>query len=100
MTPCQESVRPAWKCAPPPFETEGAEARAGACSSLVDGPVYPRWSSTTTTQCQQPCGVRRHMLDLLNPHMCQTRLPKAELVSGFHRNVDDSATDKRTSAND
>ena len=40
------------------------------------------------------------ILILINPHMCQTRLPKAELVSGFHRNVDDSATDKRTSAND
>ena len=40
------------------------------------------------------------MLILINPHMRNARLPKAERDGGFGRNVDDAATDKRTSPND
>jgi hypothetical protein len=39
-------------------------------------------------------------LILINPHMCNARLPKAERYGGFARNVDDSATHRRTSPND
>jgi hypothetical protein len=43
------------------------------------------------------------MLDtliLINPHMRNARLPKAERYGGFGRNVDDATTDKWTSPND
>jgi hypothetical protein len=40
------------------------------------------------------------MLNLINPHMCNARLPKAERCGGLSRNVDDSTSDKRASAND
>ena len=56
--------------------------------------------STTTTQCPQPADLMLDMLILINPHMRNARLPKAERYGGFGRNVDDAATDKRTSPND
>jgi hypothetical protein len=40
------------------------------------------------------------ILILINPHMRNARLPKAERYGGLSRKVDDSTTDKRTSAND
>jgi hypothetical protein len=56
--------------------------------------------STTTTQCRQFADLVLEMLILINLHMRNARSPKAERDGGFRRNVDDSATDKRTSPND
>jgi hypothetical protein len=42
----------------------------------------------------------RNMLILINPHMRNARLPKAERYGGLGRNVDDSTAYKRTSADD
>jgi len=40
------------------------------------------------------------MLNRINTHMGDARLPEAERLGGFERNVDDSATDERPAAND
>ena len=44
--------------------------------------------------------VHSMVLSLINPDMGQSRLPEAERDGGFERDVDDSATDERPSAND
>ena len=39
--------------------------------------------STTTTQCPQPADLMLDMLILINPHMRNAHLPKAERYGGF-----------------